>query len=55
MDDGDDAYVLDVVRTPRGRASARGALHGLTAIDLVVHLQRALVERTGIDPCASTT
>lgn len=50
MGDGDDAYVLDVVRTPRGRASARGSLHGLTAIDLVVHLQRALVERTGIDP-----
>jgi len=50
MGDVDDAYVLDVVRTPRGRASARGSLHGLTAIDLVVHLQRALVERTGIDP-----
>jgi acetyl-CoA C-acetyltransferase len=46
----DEAYVLDVVRTPRGRASARGSLHGLTAVDLVVHLQQALVERTGIDP-----
>ena len=50
MGEGCDAYVLDVVRTPRGRASSRGALHGLTAIDLVVHLQRALVDRTGLDP-----
>jgi len=48
--DGSDAFVLDVVRTPRGRASARGSLHGLTAIDLVVHLQDALVRRTALDP-----
>ena len=50
MGEGGDAYVLDVVRTPRGRASSRGSLHGRTAIDLVVHLQRALVDRTRIDP-----
>jgi acetyl-CoA C-acetyltransferase len=50
MGEGGDAYVLDVVRTPRGRASSRGSLHGRTAIDLVVHLQRALVDRTGLDP-----
>lgn len=49
MGDG-DAYLLDVVRTPRGRASSRGTLHGHTAIDLVVHLQHALVARTGLDP-----
>jgi acetyl-CoA C-acetyltransferase len=49
MGDG-DAYLLDVVRTPRGRASSRGSLHGHTAIDLVVHLQHALVDRTGLDP-----
>ena len=50
MGEGGDAYVLDVVRTPRGRASSHGSLHGRTAIDLVVHLQRALVDRTGLDP-----
>ncbi|WP_076262576.1 acetyl-CoA C-acyltransferase [Intrasporangium flavum] len=47
---GSDAFVLDFVRTPRGRASARGSLHGLAAIDLVVHLQDAVVRRTGLDP-----
>ncbi|WP_323096618.1 acetyl-CoA C-acyltransferase [Intrasporangium sp. YIM S08009] len=47
---GSDAFVLDFVRTPRGRASARGSLHGRTAIDLVVHLQDALVRRTTLDP-----
>ena len=50
MGEGGDAYVLDVVRTPRGRASSRGSLHGRTAIDLVVHLQRGLVDRTRLDP-----
>ena len=44
------ALVLDYVRTPRGRASAKGALHGRTATDLLVHLERALVERTGLQP-----
>ena len=45
-----DALVLDYVRTPRGKASPRGSLHEHTPVDLVVHLQRALVERTGLDP-----
>ena len=30
MGDG-EAYLLDVVRTPRGRAASRGSLHGHTA------------------------
>lgn len=47
-----DAYVLDYVRTPRGKANARGSLHGHSALDLVTHLQRSLVDRTGIDPAA---
>lgn len=45
-----DALVLDYVRTPRGKASAKGSLHDRTAIDLLVHLEHALVDRTGVDP-----
>jgi len=44
-----EAFVLDYVRTPRGKASRRGSLASHTPVDLVVHLQRALVERTGLD------
>ncbi|MEZ0073256.1 acetyl-CoA C-acyltransferase [Planotetraspora sp. GP83] len=47
-----DVYVLDYVRTPRAKGSARGSLHHLSPVDLVVALQRALVDRTGIDPSA---
>ncbi|MBU3750657.1 MAG: acetyl-CoA C-acyltransferase [Mycobacterium sp.] len=45
-----DALVLDYVRTPRGKASARGSLHDRTATDLLIHLEHALVDRTGLDP-----
>lgn len=45
-----EAFVLEHLRTPRGRASPRGSLHHLTPIDLVVELQRELVHRTGLDP-----
>ena len=45
-----DALVLDYVRTPRGRASAKGALHDRTATDLLIHLEHALVDRTALDP-----
>ncbi|WP_370617417.1 acetyl-CoA C-acyltransferase [Mumia sp. Pv 4-285] len=45
-----EALVLDYVRTPRGKASPKGSLHSQSPTDLVVHLQNALVERTGIDP-----
>eukprot|EP01133_Synstelium_polycarpum_P026174 gene26174-31453_t len=41
-----DAFVLDYVRTPRGRASTRGALHEHSPVDLVVHLAKALQGRT---------
>ncbi|MFJ2742781.1 acetyl-CoA C-acyltransferase [Streptomyces sp. NPDC087440] len=40
-----DVYVLDYVRTPRGKGSPRGALHGTSPVELVVALQHALVER----------
>lgn len=45
-----DALILDYVRTPRGKASPKGSLHGHTAIDLLIHLNGALVDRTGLDP-----
>lgn len=46
-----DALIFDYVRTPRGKGSKKkGALSPYSPIDLVVHLQHALVERTGIDP-----
>jgi acetyl-CoA C-acetyltransferase len=43
------AYVLEFLRTPRGKASQRGSLHHLSPIELVVALQRELVHRTGLD------
>ncbi len=43
-------YVLDYVRTPRGKGSARGSLHHLTPVDALVLLEKALAERTGLDP-----
>jgi acetyl-CoA C-acetyltransferase len=45
-----EVYVLDYVRTARGKASERGALHHLTPLALVNTLQQALLERTGLDP-----
>ncbi|KAA1380112.1 acetyl-CoA C-acyltransferase [Aeromicrobium fastidiosum] len=44
-----EALVLDYVRTPRGKASRKGSLASHSPLDLVVHLQKALVERTGLD------
>jgi acetyl-CoA C-acetyltransferase len=45
-----DAYILEYLRTPRGKASPRGCLHHLSPAQLVVALQRELVHRTGLDP-----
>jgi acetyl-CoA C-acetyltransferase len=47
---GSDAFVIDFVRTPRAKGSTRGALAQVTPVDLLVHLERALVDRTGVDP-----
>jgi acetyl-CoA C-acetyltransferase len=44
-----DVYILDWVRTPRGKASPKGGLHDLSPLDLVTGLQTALVDR-GLDP-----
>ncbi|MET3807729.1 acetyl-CoA C-acetyltransferase [Nakamurella sp. UYEF19] len=45
-----DVLVFDFVRTPRAKGSSRGSLHHLTPVDALVHLEHALVERTGLDP-----
>jgi acetyl-CoA C-acetyltransferase len=45
-----DAYIYDVVRTPRGRGKATGSLHGVKPITLVTGLIDALRERNpGLD------
>ncbi len=45
-----DVFVLDYLRTPRGKASPKGMLHHLTALDLMTTLQQALVARTSLTP-----
>jgi len=45
--------IVDAVRTPIGRAHPeRGIYRDVRADDLAVHVVRALVERTGVDPSA---
>ena len=46
-----DAFILDAVRTPRGRGKAgKGALSGVHPQELLAQTLNRLVERTGIDP-----
>lgn len=47
-----EAFVLDYVRTPRGKASPKGSLHSHSPLDLVVHLQRSLEKRNDFDVTA---
>ncbi|MCX7170985.1 MAG: thiolase family protein [Proteobacteria bacterium] len=44
------AVIVDVVRSPFGRAKPGGALEGIHPVDLYAQVLRALVERTEIDP-----
>ena len=45
------AYILDAVRTPRGRGKAgKGALSGVHPQELLAQTLNRLAERTGIDP-----
>ncbi|HSK77299.1 MAG TPA: acetyl-CoA C-acetyltransferase [Thermoanaerobaculia bacterium] len=46
-----NAYILDAVRTPRGRGKAgKGALSGVHPQELLAQTLNRLTERTGIDP-----
>jgi acetyl-CoA acyltransferase len=44
------AVIVDVVRSPFGRARPGGALDGLHPVDLYAQVLQALVRRTGVDP-----
>ncbi len=44
-----DAYILDHVRTPRGRGKPDGSLHGITPIDLLTQVLEALRDRNELD------
>ena len=43
------AFIIDAVRTPRGRGNDKGALRALKPVDLMAVPLRALVSRTGLD------
>jgi acetyl-CoA C-acetyltransferase len=45
-----EAWIIDGVRTPRGRGKSAGALHGVHPQELLARMLNALVERTGVDP-----
>lgn len=45
-----EVVVIDAVRTPIGRGRPGGALSHVHPVDLLSHVLRALVDRTGIDP-----
>ncbi len=45
-----DAYILDAVRTPRGKGKATGALHEIHPHQLAAQCLQALPERSGFDP-----
>lgn len=45
-----EAYIVDAVRTPLAKGKAGGAFDSVHPTDLLAHVLKALVERTGIDP-----
>jgi acetyl-CoA acetyltransferase family protein len=45
-----EAVVVDALRTPFGRAGARGVLKDITHVDMMVPLMKAIVERNKLDP-----
>jgi acetyl-CoA C-acetyltransferase len=48
----DDIYIVDALRTPRGRGNARGALSGMTPVALLADLARHLREKHALDTAA---
>jgi acetyl-CoA C-acetyltransferase len=44
-----DAFILEAVRTPRGRGRPDGSLHSVTPIQLIAQTLMALRDRTGLD------
>ena len=46
------AWIIDGVRTPRGKGKPTGALHGIHPQELLAQCLNALLRRTGVDPGA---
>jgi len=44
-----DAYILDAVRTPRGRGRPDGSLHTITPVQLAAQTLAAIRDRNGLD------
>src|SRR6266700_5589442 len=44
------AWIIDVVRTPRGKGRPDGALHGVHPQELLAQCLRAVAARVGFDP-----
>ena len=44
-----DAFILDAVRTPRGRGRSDGSLHPITPVQLAAQTLEALRDRNGLD------
>ena len=42
-------FIVDAIRTPRGRGNNRGALAGITPVELLAQQMRALLQRNPID------
>ncbi|MBH0119535.1 acetyl-CoA C-acetyltransferase [Rhodococcus sp. CX] len=45
-----EAWIIDGVRTPRGKGKPSGALHGVHPQELFAGVLNALTERSGVDP-----
>jgi acetyl-CoA C-acetyltransferase len=44
-----DAWIIDGLRTPRGKGKPNGALHGVHPQELLAQVLNGLAERTGVD------
>ena len=44
-----DTYIVDAIRTPRGRGNDKGSLKGIRSIDLLGQTLKALAARTNLD------
>jgi acetyl-CoA C-acetyltransferase len=47
-----EAWIIDGVRTPRGKGKPAGALHQIHPQELLAQCLNAPIERTGVDPAA---
>ena len=49
-----NTVIIEALRTPRGAAKESGALHGVSAMELLAGVLRALQQRTGVDTAQVT-